>query len=277
MTSHNTVGEIWRPIRKRLRAVGPLRAAARRGREMRTYLLAVGAASRTPTRKFVIFAQGRTGSDLLASLLNSHPQIFCEGEILNTSVLLPMAFVKGRCAASTSDAYGYKLKIYHLTETQQMRDAGPFLAQMHAEGWRIIYLTRRNVLRQALSWFVAESRPRYQHRVSDGPIQMEKITVDCGALVRRMDERLHYLAGEKEVLATLPHTTVVYEDDLLDRERHQETLDVILGHLGLPSAPVSTDLVKITPPSLSDFVQNYADVERAVAMIGYARFLSDAG
>ena len=274
---HGVVDGIWQPIRGNLRAVRPLRAAVRRGRVMRTYLLAMRPGWRMPRTKFVIFAQGRTGSDLLASLLTSHPQVFCDGEILDTRVLLPMTFVKGRCAASTSDAYGYKLKIYHLTETQHMRDAGPFLAQMHAEAWRIIYLTRRNVLRQALSWFVAERRARYQHRVSDGPMQLERITVDCDAVLRRMEERLQYLSEEKQVLATLPHIRVVYEDHLLDRERHQATLDMIFGYLGLRSAPVRTDLIKITPPRLSDFVENYADVQRVVAMSGYARFLSDRG
>lgn len=32
--------------------------------------------------RFVIFGEGRTGSDLLANLLNSHPRIVCDLELL---------------------------------------------------------------------------------------------------------------------------------------------------------------------------------------------------
>ena len=36
-----------------------------------------------PEKKFIIFAQGRSGSTLLVSLMNCHKEIFCDGEILN--------------------------------------------------------------------------------------------------------------------------------------------------------------------------------------------------
>ena len=32
---------------------------------------------------FIIFGQGRSGSNLLRTLLNSHPQIYCDIEIFN--------------------------------------------------------------------------------------------------------------------------------------------------------------------------------------------------
>ncbi len=35
------------------------------------------------TSKFIIFGQGRSGSTLLKQLLDSHPEITCEGELLN--------------------------------------------------------------------------------------------------------------------------------------------------------------------------------------------------
>lgn len=34
-------------------------------------------------RDFVVFGMGRSGSTLLASLLNAHPSIHCDGEILS--------------------------------------------------------------------------------------------------------------------------------------------------------------------------------------------------
>lgn len=49
-----------------------------------------------PPRKFVIFAQGRSGSTLLTSTLDSHPDIHCDDEIL----IVPRAFPPPLCRAS---------------------------------------------------------------------------------------------------------------------------------------------------------------------------------
>ena len=45
--------------------------------------------SRKPPTKFVIFGRGRSGSTLLVSLLNSNPDIHCDGEILSRKKLFP--------------------------------------------------------------------------------------------------------------------------------------------------------------------------------------------
>ena len=47
-------------------------------------------------RRFVIFAQGRTGSTLLTSSLDSHPEIRCADEILGRPRGDPKAYVENR-------------------------------------------------------------------------------------------------------------------------------------------------------------------------------------
>ena len=76
-------------------------------------------ASRTrPSTRFVIFAQGRTGSSLLRSLLNAHPEVRTEGEILGRPVIDPVRFVERHATVSSPPVFGFKVKIYQLSDIQ---------------------------------------------------------------------------------------------------------------------------------------------------------------
>ena len=146
---------------------------------------------RTPGTRLVIFAQGRTGSELLCDLLHSHSLIHCDKEILNQPVLSPYGHIR-RCAlSSTKNTYGFKVKIDQLTQRQKVRDVKAFLTRLHEEGWKIIYLSRRNLLRHALSDVLrVRSGKAHRYRSRDGAQpKVEKIPVDCESLLRGMEVR----------------------------------------------------------------------------------------
>src|SRR5690606_18816174 len=102
--------------------------------EARIYLRATYA-GRADTR-FVIFAQGRTGTWLLHDLLNAHPGVWCDKEILAPQRLAPYAFLEG-ASRRPGTAYGCHVQIRHLLETHHL-DPAAFLHRMHDAGWRII-------------------------------------------------------------------------------------------------------------------------------------------
>lgn len=256
-----------------LKKIKFLQMVYRRTREMSIYSRFIANKSSIPDKRFVLFAQGRTGSDLLCSLINSHQEIFCDEEILNQNVLFPLAFVKGNCVRSKKDVYGFKLKIYHLTGAQQIDNVKEFLWQLYDQGWKIIYLFRRNIFRQVISGFVARERKSYHYRVGDKPLNLEKIYIDCDELFREMRGRLTLLEKEKEVLKNLPHLTVNYEDHLLSAEMHQKTLDRIFSYLDVSSVSVKTDLLKITPDRLYDLIKNYKEVTQIIKNTEYSEFL----
>ncbi len=91
---------------------------------------------------------------------------------------------------------------------------------LHKMGFKIIYLKRRNSLRHVLSNIVAEHRNGYHHKITNGPLKLEKIHVDPEELLSGIKERQDYLAMEKEILETLSHIGITYEDDLLGEENH---------------------------------------------------------
>jgi hypothetical protein len=219
----------------------------------------------------VIFGQGRTGSSLLRSLLNSHPAVRCEGEILADRVEDPVAFVERLAATSTKPVFGFKVKIYQLTDAQQT-DPRAFLDELRKRSYRIVYLRRNNLLRHAISNEFAEARSSYHDR-SEGP--RPSLTIDPQKLIGVMQRRRAHLDREAAILTDFEHVMVEYESDLLHPGRHQPTADRLFAYLGLGSAPVGTDLSRSVSGSLADRIANYDDLAAALTGTEFGVFLSD--
>lgn len=227
-----------------------------------------------PIAKCVLFGQGRTGCSTLGELLSSHPQFQYDDEILLFNVFFPRLFIKAMCALSKKDIYGFKIKIYQLTKSQNIQDPKQFMHELYRQGWKIIYIKRRNLLHREVAALTAKSC-RLRFKSEDTPSNGVKVYIDCKGLIERMQRRGMYLAQEEEILKNLPHITIVFEDDLLRAENHQRTLDKILDYLGLPSVPVKTIFLRAASKRLSDYIQNYEEVVRAISQTKYVKFLED--
>lgn len=241
--------------------------------EAKTYVKFLVSRRHVAGTKFLIFGAGRSGSSLLVDLLDSHPQIRCEGEILHHRVLFPRLYVSCRAATAAQDAYGFKLLSYQLRQVQKMHDPGLFLQRLHESRWKIIYLVRRNILRRALSNLYARHRQKFHARRDERPTEAVRMPVDVSELLSWMEgmERLNRF--EQQLLSDLPHLHIVYEDDLQDSHDHQPTVDRIFLYLGLPSARVKSNLVKATPRDLSDFVANHEELVQFVNDSLYSEYL----
>lgn len=263
----------WLRLRRRL---GPVTRRVPYGHvvtESATYARLLMPGLNVPRRRFVIFAQGRSGSTLLADLLNSHPQVYCADEILTWKRADPLRYARACSVGHRGDTYGFKLKIYHLNEGQGIVDAGAWLRRLHAGGWAVIALQRRNVLRQALSSLVAQQRRQYHvEGASNGSAQ--PVVVDAADLLRRTEARVAMCAREQQALAGIPHLALHYEDDLLHPDNHQRTADRVFDYLGLPPVTVSTGLRKIADGGLDTVVANAAEITTAVAASPYAALLT---
>ena len=230
-----------------------------------------------PDVRFVIFAQGRTGSTLLNQLLDSHPRVRCDGEILNIGktrvpLLDPYRYTLGAASYSGAKLYGYKVKVYQLTRHQRV-DPGQFLRRVQTEGWKIIYLRRNNLLKQALSNVMANrtGRGRYKknERIDNAPLR-----VDPDDLLQKISRREEYLEAEAEALDGLSYLEITYEQDLEADAAKQSTCDRIFEFLGVESYPVATDLKKINKDSLQDLIANYEEVKARVVEAGYGHHLA---
>lgn len=231
--------------------------------------------------KFVIFSQYRTGSTLLMELVGCHPMVHCAGEVFNgkhisQKVLFPCSFLEERFRESQAQTYGVSLKPEQIRKVliTKIYDPKSFLHKLHHKGWKFIHVKRRNVLRQALSNVIANQRGQWHSR-SESLETRAKLQID-GTQVLQVAERMELISlMENELLQQIPHVTLVYEEDLLCPERHQETANRVFDYLSLPPATVKANIVRLSTDDISTFVENYSDFVEAIRPTRFRKFLEN--
>ena len=231
--------------------------------------------------RVVIFAQGRTGSTLLESLLGSTGHFRPHGELLNTSkgeVLFPLQFLGGLSKWKSQRNFIFHAKITQLTKDRKHPiDPALFLSTLYQNGWKIIYLRRRNKVQHTLSVYFARNRnPRYLlniwHKFDDNPEELN-ISVDCEKFKRTTEKIINHDANEQKALANIEYHEVIYEDDLEKPQSHQKTVDRILDYLSLEPKKASTNLRKVNNQSPKELVSNYEEFVECLSKSGWEKFL----
>jgi len=225
-------------------------------RELLTYASYLFQSRSDPSQKFVIFTVGRSGSSLLVSLLHSHDQITCDDELFRRRLFSPLQYLRCREMLSVKDVYGFKLNTYHFRD-QKIQDPQLFLSKIHDDGYQIISLRRRNIVRQAISHMYAIHRDKFHHKETQGKLEYQKFHVDIDYLQVEIDKFEGFRALHSRLISDFPHLKIFYEDDLQDSTQHQNTIDRVVDFLDVPPAKVSTRFSKTTPRQLADFIENY--------------------
>jgi len=223
----------------------------------------------------VIFAQGRTGSTLLESLLCSSGYFQRNGELLHPDrgeILFPTQFIRGLSKWQADNNFIFHVKVYQLTEDRK-RPIDPvcFLETLQREGWKVIHLKRKNKVRHALSNVVFKHRGS-GHKFDDRREDI-KITVNCERFTEQVNDRIRFEVAEKEVLANIDYHTVVYEDDLEKQSAHQETANQIFDYLSLDRREVTTHHRKVIVLPLEELISNYDEFVGCLNQHGWQDFL----
>jgi len=234
-------------------------------------------AARRRLHRFVIVSGPRTGSELLRELLDSLPDVQCEGELLRDEVRWPLSLLNGRAALGGLGhlAWGCKILDSHLNE--RLRDSHPrgdqMLPALVADGWTIIHLRRQDLLAQALS-FQHAMEGQWHFRQDPGFTPFEADPVKLIALLYSLDGNARWL---EEQLTRVPHTVVSYEDDLRPPERRDAALARLGTLLGVDPHGAATDLRAGAPPRLEDRVTNLPEVVRVLEQTRFASLLAPRG
>lgn len=230
---------------------------------------------RTPPCRFVILTTGRTGSELLRQLLDSHPGIVCDGELLRVTPRLPYRYVESaavRAFPSATEAYGWKALGAHLTDCLGT-GAVRFLERLHEDGYRFVLLERRDYLQQAMSWYRVQTEPFHFRKGED--VRFVPAVVDPQVLLRATAENEEAARSVREMLGGLPRLTLTYEDDLLDEADRAKTLDRVCDHLGISRGEMASDLVRVTPRRTRDMLSNWDEVAAAFRGTRWARLVEE--
>jgi len=228
--------------------------------EIPAYLNGFGA---KPRPGCIIFAQGRTGTWLLHSLLNQHPHLHFGKEVLQSPVFAPHRYVRGIAKAVSPALYGCHIQINQLINTQRLDPAG-FLHKFASNGWKIIYLRRRDIVQQSISAILAVQRGIWVSRNPDAALQ-SPIVIDIPRVIARVKRRQLHLALEAEILASLDHLALTYEQYLQQPASHQQTADRIFDFLDVKSVPVTAATHPTTPNKLKCVIANYAPLMERIS------------
>lgn len=230
-------------------------------------------------RRFVIYSRGRSGSTLLVQLLNAHSSVQCDDEILNLPVALrdPATYVRDRAHLAHKPVYGFKLLSYQLPKLQNIEDQSAFLDDMQRDGFAIIYLYRRDLLRHAISNIMARQRGEFHRRADpDGAAKKDKkATIPEDELRRWLDSSRREQDVELGVMDGREATWVCYEDDLERQSAQADTMGRVFSALSVQDEPVASNLVKLTSDQLPSIIENYDELKHVFSDTEYSSFFSD--
>ena len=229
--------------------------------------------------RFIIFAQGRSGSTALRSLLTNHPDVVCEGELLMRKKFWPIDFIEGKAYrhTKTGRTWGFKLKWWHPKKKQNQYTTS-LVRHLHHSGWKIVYLERKNILFQALSTLSGKARRSNQQNNKwrrSGKENPSPPSIDVSKLEDYVESRKNQREKEKEALSGLPYHHVIYERDLLRPNAHQRTLDELCSFLQLQKSKADINFKKMGGGSIGKYAKNKADVRKEIDRLGMNELLND--
>lgn len=224
--------------------------------------------------RFVILSRSRTGSNMLTSLLNSHPGVIADGEIL--------ARLRGREARDIlAQAYarqpryikarGFKLFYYHPLDCKHTDLWDRLIADQDV---RVLHLKRRNILRTLVSRKIAGMRDVWT-ATSRARLRMagsKAVFFTTSELEQGFRRTRAWEEGGDRQFQGHPLMSVHYED-LIDDPA--STLACVLDFLDLEQCPLATSMRKQNPERLTKLVANYAQLKAAFAGTEWQAFFED--
>lgn len=240
--------------------------------------------------KFVIAASQRSGSVFLENSLNSHPDVHCYGELMlgigghrdvevpgflhrrrqqrhlysmvkSGVALRPARFVDDAYSERDEQAVGFRVMHRHTRK--------PLVNYLHQVGARVIFLERRNLLRQVVSRRVMHTRQREigvgsAHSTSGA--FSETIHLDPQDVLRSIDHLVTDQERSRQLFAALPSISLTYEDlPSADGAINSPQGTQICDFLEISQLSLSSDLVRTGGRSLEETVANFDQVADTLA------------
>ena len=236
----------------------------------------------TAPRRFVILAARRSGSNLLCSLLGSHPDVRCHHELFNPSGIFTAlderddATPADALAARDRDPLGFLDRVWRDARGAQALgfkmtpDQAPgVLAHVLGDtGIAKIVLRRHNPLRQLVSERIADATGRWEAYDDAPPLARPRVHVDAVELVEHAARVDAFHAGIDAALLRSGQSSLSLRYEWLFDPDEQARL---LAFLGLRPQPLRTRSVHQNPEPLDRLLANAPALRNALAGTPLAR------
>lgn len=224
-------------------------------------------------QKFIVLSRSRTGSNLLISLLNSHPNIQVSGEVFvrldgqDYQTILARQFAR---QPWNIDARGFKLFYYHPVDNPQ---CGLWETLQQMPQLKVIHLTRKNTLQIMVSRKIAVLSNEWQasHQTPTSSNKTLTLTFTAEELIKGFERTERWQAAGDEWFAN--HDVLQVDYDSLVNEQ-QRTFTAMSEFLGVAPTIPNTSLTKQNARPLSEVIENYAQLQQEFAATRWARFFN---
>lgn len=227
-------------------------------------------------RRFVILAARRSGSNLLCSLLGSHPDVRCHHELFNPNGIFTALDERDEAtsahalAARDRDPIGFLDDIWGDVRGAQVvgfkmtPDQAPdVLAHVLGDsGIAKIVLRRHNALRRLVSERIADATGRWEAYDDAAPLARPRVRVDAGDLAEHVAQVESFHAGIDAALLRSGQAALSLRYEYLFDNDEQARL---LAFLDLSPHPLHTRSVRQNPEALDQLIENAPALRRALA------------
>ncbi|MEL6488831.1 MAG: hypothetical protein AAFQ95_02620 [Cyanobacteria bacterium J06621_3] len=240
-----------------------------------------------------MFHIGRSGSTVLGDLLNQSPKILWDGEIYHTyvdwggqkairkgqePVIDPIKLLQTKKIKARRRYYGFEAKFYHLDRTNvSLSDYVQRISDLGVS--HFIILKRKNYLRKIVSSYIAFDKKRNNLRTIDESdhhpadkkaklyqinLNVNNVTID-GSNKSLLEHLKYYQDNFQRLDAELAGKKVLrltYEEHIAKApiQGYYQACDF----LRISRHPVTVKYGKTNPFKLSEIVENFIEVERAL-------------
>ena len=242
--------------------------------------------------RFIVLCSGRTGSNMLLSLLNAHPQIIAFGELFNPQKIWwdteryfftrdpfalrlrrtqPLAFLKRkvfRRFPPSIATVGLKLGYNHAQQEPEKQIWAYLQAQ---PGLKVIHLQRRNLLKMYLSLQKAKLTQEWINLTGPRPdhLSLALDYQDCLEFFTRYQSQAQFYSA---FFAQQPQLDVSYEALAADYEAQMRRVQAFLGVSYHPAQPVT---YRQSSLPLAQAITNYRELKAQFAATPWAEFFEE--
>ena len=223
-----------------------------------------------PSHRFVLFGAEFTGARLVTDLLRrgavdaQHCPLsptWTVASVLEQRHFFPLRHIQRQEMTSSDCVFGFKLSAADLMTTHKMSEPSRFIAILRGQGYKIIHLQRRDLMRHAIALLKAR--------------QPQSRQINPKALIATLKHLDEQRIAEAAIVSQVPHLTITYETDLLDPNVHDATAQRLCGFLKLKHQRVASS-IKLVHQRISDLVANYDEVYATLEHSDYAYVLTEA-
>ena len=226
-------------------------------------------------RRFIVLSRSRAGSNLLISLLNSHPNIHVDREIFSKlngrdyKKVIKRAFGKQPFYVK---AKGFKIFYYHPLDD---KSCGIWDNLASLDDLYVIHLKRRNILHTLVSRKFAEITDVWSVR-SDLPSSSFKKEVSVSFTIDELNQGFKQTKEWEEAgdnaFRNHPLLSIDYEELV---NHPTAAFFKLIDFLGVQQLKLQTKLKKQNTRTLRETVTNYDELKSAFAETEWAPFFED--